>query len=46
MKVIGLLSTKEEANELRYIAQICEVENRIRFIARIQKLKDLMKEGI
>ena len=46
MKVIGLLSTKEEANELRYVAQVCEVENRIHFIARIQKLKDLMKEGI
>jgi hypothetical protein len=44
MLVIGLLSTEEEANEIKYIAQVCKVEDRIRFIARIQKVKKLMKE--
>ena len=43
MKVIGLLSSEEEANELKYIAQICEIKDRIRFIARIQKIKNKLK---
>ena len=45
MLVIGLLSTEDEANEITYIAQVCKVEDRIRFIARIQKIKTMMKEG-
>ena len=44
MKVIGLLSTKEEAEELKYIAQVCSVENRIRFVAHIQKLKKIIHD--
>ena len=43
MKVIGLLSSEEEANELKYIAQICEIEDRIRFIIHIQKIKIMLK---
>ena len=44
MKVIGLLSSEEEANELKYIAQICAVRERVRFIVRLQKLKKLLKK--
>lgn len=41
MIVIGLLSTEEEALELQFIAKVCAVEDQIRYIARIGKLKDL-----
>jgi hypothetical protein len=44
MKVIGLLSSEEEANELRYIAQICVLRERIRFVVHLEKVKDLMKK--
>ena len=46
MKVIGLLSSEEEAKELTYIAQVCQVEDRVRFIAHIQKIKKLLKEKL
>ena len=45
MKVIGLLSSEEEANEIRYIAQVCEIEGRIRFLIHIQKIKDMLKKS-
>jgi len=45
MKVIGLLSSEEEAKEIKYIAQICTLENRIRFITHIQKIKKLLRDG-
>jgi len=44
MKVIGLLSSEEEANELRYIAQICMINERIRFLANLQKLKQYLNK--
>jgi len=44
MLIIGLLSSQQEANEIRYIAKICEVEERIRFIVRMEKIKKLLKE--
>jgi len=44
MIVVGLLSSEEEANEIRYIAKVCTVEDRIRFIIHIQKIKDLLRE--
>ena len=44
MKVIGLLSTKEEVEELKYIAQICQVEDRIRIITKINRIKKLLRE--
>ena len=46
MIVIGLLSTEEEANELQFIAKICTVENRIRHIVYIDKIKQRKKEKI
>ncbi len=45
MIVIGLLSTKEEVEELRYIAKIVTLEDRIHFLCRMQKIKDLLKNN-
>ena len=44
MLVVGLLSSKSEANEIKDIARICELEDRIHFIVRMQKIKDLFKK--
>ena len=44
MKVIGLLSTEEEANELKYIAQVRTVADRVHFIIHISRVKQLLKE--
>jgi len=44
MIVIGLLSTKQEVEEIRYIAKICDVEDRIRLVVRMEKLKELFKK--
>ena len=44
MLVIGLLSSKQEAQEIQYIAKICALENRVRFIARRQKIKEMLED--
>jgi hypothetical protein len=44
MIVIGLLSTEEEAQELQFIAKICTVEDRIRYIIQIERIKKLAAE--
>ena len=44
MIVIGLLSTEEEAQELQFIAKICTVENRIRYIVHVEKVRQLVRE--
>lgn len=44
MLVIGLLSTKEEAQEIKDIANVCALEDRIHFICRMQKIKDMLKQ--
>jgi hypothetical protein len=44
MLVVGLLSNKQEVNEIKNIAKICEVENRVRFVVRMHKIKELMKK--
>jgi len=44
MIVIGLLSTEKEVEELKYIAKVCTLEDRIRFICRMQKLKEIIKK--
>ena len=41
MIVIGLLSTKQEVDEIKFIAKVCDVEDRIRLVVRMQKIKDL-----
>ena len=43
MLIVGLLSSKQEAEEIKYIAKICEVEDRIRFVVRMQKIKEMLK---
>ena len=44
MIVIGLISSKQEVEEIKYIAKICDVEDRIHFVVRMQKLKDILKK--
>ena len=44
MMIIGLLSTEQEVEEIRYIAKVCSVEEGIHFIVRMQKIKDLLKK--
>jgi hypothetical protein len=44
MIVIGLLSTEEEALEIQYIAKICTIENRIRYLVHVEKVKQLVRE--
>jgi len=43
MLIVGLLSSENEANEIKAIAKICVVEERIRFIARTQKIKTMLE---
>lgn len=44
MIVIGLLSTKQEVEEITFITKICEIENQIRFVVRMEKIKELIKK--
>lgn len=44
MIVIGLISTEQEVEEIKYIAKICDVEDRIHFVVRMQKLKEILKK--
>jgi hypothetical protein len=44
MIVVGLLSTEQEVEELKYIAKVCSLEDRIHFICRMQKLKEILKK--
>jgi len=44
MIIIGLLSTEQEVNEIKYIAKVCSVEEGIHFIVRIQKIKDMLNK--
>ena len=43
MLIVGLLSTEQEAEEIKYIAKICEIEDRIHFVVRMQKIKEMLK---
>jgi len=44
MIIIGLLSTKQEVEEIKYIAKICKVEDRIHFLTRMEEIKKLLKK--
>ena len=44
MRVIGLLSSEEEANEIKFIAKVCTINDRIRFIVHVDKLKRMVDE--
>lgn len=43
MLIVGLLSSKQEAEEIKYIAKVCDVEDRIRFVVRMQRIKEMLK---
>ena len=43
MLVVGLLSTKQEVQEIQQIAKICALEDRVRFIVRKQKIKEMLE---
>ena len=43
MLIVGLLSSKQEAEEIKYIAKVCDVEDRIHFVVRMQKIKEMLK---
>lgn len=44
MLVIGLLSTTQEVDEIKHIVKVCTLEERIHFIVRMQKLKEILKK--
>ena len=44
MLIVGLLSSREEAEELTYIAKICDIEDRIHFVVRMERIKQLLKK--
>jgi len=44
MLVIGLLSTQQEAEEIKFIAKVCTLEDRIHFLVRMNKLKELLRQ--
>jgi hypothetical protein len=44
MIVIGLLSSEQEVEEIKSIAKICDIEDRIRFVVRMQRIKELLKK--
>jgi len=44
MIVIGLLSSQQEAEEIKYIAKVCTLEDRIHFLVRMNRLKEMLKK--
>jgi len=44
MIIVGLLSTKNEAEEIQFIAKICKIEERIHFIARKEAIRRLIDQ--
>ena len=44
MLVVGLLSTKQEVEEIKYIAKVCEIEDRVRFVVRMQRIKEMLSD--
>jgi hypothetical protein len=45
MLVVGLLSTKQEVDEIKYIAKVATLEDRIHFIVRMDKIKEMLKKS-
>ena len=43
MRVAGLLSSPQEAKEIQFVAKICTLKDRIHFIVKTQKIKELLK---
>ena len=45
MIVVGLLSTEEEVEDIKYISKVATLEDRIRFVVRKDKIKKMLKQG-
>lgn len=45
MIVVGLLSTEEEVEDIKYIAKIATLEDRIHYVVRMDKIKKMLKKG-
>lgn len=45
MIIVGLISSKNEAEEIRFIAQICKIEERIHHIARKEAIRRLISQS-
>jgi len=45
MLIVGLVSTKEEQREIRFIAQVCMIRERIRYLATQQKNNENINFG-
>ena len=43
MIIVGLLSTKKQANEILFIAQVCSVEIYVKSIVRNHKYREFLK---
>ena len=46
MIIAGLLSSKNEAEEIEYIAKVFTVKNRIRFIVRKELINELLLKEV
>jgi len=44
MLVVGLLSSQKEADEIKFIAKVCALEDRIHFLVRMNRLKELLRQ--
>lgn len=44
MIIAGLLSSKNEAEEIQYIAKVFTVKNRIRFIVRKEWINEMLSK--
>ena len=40
MLIVGLVSTREEQRELKFVAQMCIVRDRVKYLANQQKIKN------
>ena len=45
MIVVGLLSTEEEVEDIKYISKVAALEDRIHYIVRMDKIKKMLKKG-
>jgi len=45
MIIVGLISSKNEAEEIRFIAQVCKIEERIHYLARKEAIRRLINQG-
>lgn len=45
MIIVGLISSRNEAEEIRFIAQVCKLEERIHYLARKEAIRRLISQG-